>query len=144
MPEKLNEEALRREDFVEGTPVVLADGQAWSLRQPIVRFKPSRSSPSGFRTCLRLASVDDYQDLVDAYQALFTESSTAKVHELARRELAIATALLMGNYDLSEEQVESLLEFSYDEGDPEGNRIREEVMACAFGQGPKRSDAGTE
>lgn len=145
MPEKLNEEALRREDFVEGTPVVLADGQAWSLRRPMVRFRPSNTSTSGFRSVIRLTGQDDYQSLIDAYRTLFEGEGSVRVDEMARLELAIGRALLLGNYEIAEEQLGELLEFGYDEeSDPEGNRIREEVMACAFGQGPKRSDAGIE
>ena len=138
MPEKLNEQALRRPEFEDGAPVTLADGQEWRLPRPRVRLVPDESD-MGFK--VRVACPGDngrFQELMDALDA-----ATDGV-DLMRAELAVGRHLLCLNYDLTPAQVADLLQFSYRDDDPEGMAIREAVMGVAFGNGPKRSDAGTE
>lgn len=148
MAELLNEAELRRPDFRPGTPVVLADGQAWHLRRPLIWFVPDDGNPSGFRMCLEVEQNDDYQGLMDSLRegsdAIETEGREGQF-KFIRAELAIGKRLLLANYDLSPEQVAVLMRFGYDkEGNPEGYRIRDEVMAVAEGLGPKQSPDGTE
>jgi hypothetical protein len=138
VPEKLDEQALRRPEFEDGAPVVLADGQEWRLPRPRVRLVPD-DSDRGFK--LRLALPADegrFQTLMDTLDA-----ATEGV-DLMRAELAVARHLLLLNYDLTPAQVADLLQFSYRDDDPEGAAIREAVMGVAYGNAPKPSDGGTE
>lgn len=139
----LDEQALRRPGFKEGTPVVLADGQAWHLRRPVVRFVPS-DSDVGFRACLSLARGDGYDALLTAWQSAAEaarEDESASARAVAA-ELALGRAVLTANYDLTTEQLAELLQFGFDPDDEEAFRIRSEVLAAATGDDPKPSAGG--
>jgi hypothetical protein len=145
--ERLDEQALRRHDFVAGTPVVLADNQPWSLRRPLVWFVPNDGNPSGFTTVLNLEPDDDFQALLDRRAAIFREHEGGKapVVEIVGVEFAIGKRLLLANYDLTPEQLGRVLRWGYGKHEnPEGARIREEVLDVAEGLGPKLSPDGTD
>jgi hypothetical protein len=133
----LDEVTLRRPDFVEGEPVVLADGQTWQLRRPLVRFTPAETD-SGFAVVLSLNNDPQYGALYRRYEAV--EPGCPVMAE----SLALARAVLLANYDLTADQVGELLQFGASDDDPEGWRIREEVMAVCLGMGKERSGAGEE
>ena len=141
---KLDEARLRRADFVPGSAVVLADGQEWQLRRPVVRFLPDDSTGSGFQSCLILGDDrDEFHALVKARDALFGGGATAPILKLAGPELKIGRAMLAANYDLTADQVRTLLQFAYDaEQDPVGAGIRDAVMEVAEGLGPKPGAGG--
>lgn len=143
MPEKLDEQALRRPDFVPGAPVVLADGQTYYLRRPVVRFVPDDTHESGFEVRLTLAGEDEFAALMKKREAAFESSEFVSVSEVAGAELRVGRMILLANYDLTPDQVASLLQFGYDaEADPEGSEIRDAVMDVATGRG-KKPEAGT-
>jgi hypothetical protein len=145
MPEKLDEAALRRPDFVEGVRVVLADSQSWSLRTPVVWFVPHDASPSGFRSCTLLGPGDRFQDLLDARSAAMAKPEAAAAAEIIGAELALGRELLLANYRLTPDQVAQVLRFGYDaDSNPEGRRIRDEVMDVVLGMGPKPQPDGTD
>ncbi len=89
----LDENHLRRPDFVEGEPVVLADGQTWQLRRPIVRFVPAETE-AGFAVCLSLNNDATYGSHYRRYEAV--EPGQPVIAE----SLALARAVLLANYDL--------------------------------------------
>ena len=134
MTAKLDETALRRQEFQPGEPVVLADGQPWQLRRPVLAFVPAETE-AGFAVCLDLDGDDGFGDLVTAYDA--ADGGPA----LLRAELALGRAVLIAQYDLSAAQVARLLRFGYGDN-PDGSRIRDEVLAVATGRGKGQSDAG--
>jgi hypothetical protein len=137
-----DETELRRPEFEDGTPVVLADGREWTLAKPRVRWVPD-GSDRGCKVVLSRPDGGAFSRLTAEYDALWATGEPVAYHDLARVELGLGRALLLANYDLTDEQVGGLLQFSYDrEGDPEGARIREEVTDVAFGVGPKPSAAG--
>jgi hypothetical protein len=142
---KLDEQALRRPDFVPGTPVKLGDGQSWELRRPVVRFVPS-ANDAGFETRLRLEGDDDYEALCRradaAARAVREGGEGASTAPYIAAELAMGRAILLGNYDLTPEQVADLLQFSYDPADEAGWELRLSVLAVARGEGPKPSGDG--
>lgn len=142
-PAKLDERALRREDFVPGSPVVLADSQSWQLRRPVMRFVPDDTHESGFQVRLTLAGECRYDDLMKRRDAAFGDAGTANLADLVGVELAIGKLLLLSNYDLTPGQVADLLQFGYDEeSDPEGTAMRDAVVDVAMGRGKKPSPAG--
>jgi hypothetical protein len=135
---KLDERALRRPDFVPGASVTLADGGEWQLRKPVIRFVPDDGHESGFQVRLTLAGECRYDDLMRRRDAAFGEAGTANLADLAGVELAIGRLLLLANYDLTPEQVATLLQFGYDEeSDPEGTAVRDAVIDVALGRGKK-------
>jgi len=130
----LNEGECRRPTFEGGTPVVLGDGQEWFLAKPRVSWVP-HDGPAGFRSRLRLG--DDYQVLLDAQEA--AEGGA----EIIRSELALGSRLLLHNYDLTTDQLATLLTFGYgDDADPADVAVREAVVDVALGIGPKPSAVG--
>lgn len=131
-----NEQDSRRPTFAPGRVVVLADGQGWNLPLPRVRLVPS-DNEAGFETFITPKSLGvDYGKLLDAYGEL-KEGDLVIV-----AELRLAAALLLANYSLTKEQVAEVMQFAYRDDDPEGARIREEVMDVALGRGPKAPAAG--
>ena len=133
----LDEKALRRPEFVPGSPVVLADGQRWELRRPIVRFVPADNA-NGFETRLKLDDDGTFARQLAAMEA--AETGLASVVA----QLAIGRTLLVANYDLTDSQVGDLLQFGYDDSDPAGVAIRDAVMDVVWGNGPKPSAAGDD
>jgi hypothetical protein len=139
----LDEKALRRPDFVPGSPVTLADGQIWFLRRPVMRFVPNDDHESGFDVRLSLDGDTLYNDLMARRVAAFGETGFADLASLVPVELAIGKLLLLVNYDLTPAQLADLLQFGYDaDEDPEGMAIRDDVIAVAQGRGKKPSPAG--
>ncbi len=138
----LDEQALRRPGFEEGTAVTLADGQDWQLARPRVRLCPA-ANDQGWKTVLTRPDGGVFAGLMDAYDNL---SEEATVGEVARLELGLGKALLTANYELDDEQVGSLIQFAYNaKDDPEGTACREAVMGVIFGYGaPKPSAVGDD
>lgn len=137
---RLDEASLRREDFVPGSPVTLADGQTWFLRRPVMRFVPDDTHESGFQVRLTLAGDSKYNDLMKRREAVFSTATSTAVVDIAGVELAIGRLLLLSNYDIDPAHLPSLLQFGYDaDSDPEGAALRDEVMDVAMGYGKKAS-----
>lgn len=132
----LSERERRRPGFSGGAEVVLADGQAWTLAKPRVRFAPA---DDGFAVVLIGPGGDAYQALVDAYESAAESGEPGRV---LGAELRLARALLLANYDLTPAEVGMLIQFSFSEDDAEGCRIRDEALDVAFGRGKART-AGT-
>jgi hypothetical protein len=141
---RLDEQSLRRPNFVPGVPVFLGDGQQWELRKPLVRFVPDDNSPTGFATVLTIADDGTFQGLIDKHRISHESDGEKDVDVFIATELAIGRALLLANYDLTPPQVALLLQFGYDkENDPEGVAIRSDVMAVARGQSDPKALTGS-
>lgn len=134
----LNETELRRPDFREGCPVVLADGQVWSVPQPVVRWLPGRSK-AGFRTVVSInEQTSDYDELLTQWED--STNSRGRINAI----FGMAAKLLRANYDLTDDQIDEILVFgATPDIDPEPARIFEEMSNIALGNGPKPSAAGT-
>jgi hypothetical protein len=143
----LDEKSKRRPDFAGGTAVVLADGQEWTLAKPLVRFAFD-SGEDGFTTTLSVNGVDDFaslmRDVDAAYEKVYGDRDAAGDEKarvdfgpVIRAELAVGAALLRRNYDLTPEEMSSVLQFSYDDSDEVGEGARSAVMDIAKGIGPK-------
>jgi hypothetical protein len=104
-----DERALRRPVFVEGTSVVLADGQSWSLPE-------------------RRRDRDDPE--YDGMLRMILEAED--VAERLRSELALTIFLLSRNYELSPEHYRTLLGF--ESGDPALATLQRDVHALVVAQ----------
>ena len=105
----VDERTLRRAAFVEGTNVVLADGQSWSL--------PGR----------RL-DHDDPEYVAMLRMVREAEDATERL----RAELALTIFLLSRNYEISPELYQTLLDF--EPGDPALTVLQRDVHALALAQ----------
>ena len=135
---KIDEISARRPDFVPGEPVLLADGQEWQLRRPVVEFAPA-DNDAGFTVHLTLDDDGSFGAALDAIEAM---DDTASMSALVVLELKVARMVLLANYDLTPVQVGTLLRFGYDGG--RAAKLREDVMDVVWGRGPKRSAAGDD
>jgi hypothetical protein len=131
----LTERERRREGFHGGAPVVLLDGETWYLPRPRVRF--GVSDGDGYTVFVTAPEVDGYDALIERFE------ESEGDHEFVASSLAMAKALILANYDLTTDEVNRVMQFSWDQDDAEAFRIRKDVMAIALGNAPK-ADAGTE
>ncbi len=133
---RMDEQSKRRPDFSRsGNSIVSLASmrQPWYFPKPRVRFTPDDSD--GFRTILDLD--DDYQALVDAYNAAFTENEQG-VGNVVQSEIALGKRLLLRNYTLTNAEIGTILQFGYDQAiDPEASDIRNAVIDVALGIAPK-------
>lgn len=126
-----DEKDYRRPDWREGVNVVLADGQAWALPRVLVRLVPTADGKD-YEPYARVGDAGDrtFSDLLKAHDEAVEENDDKKYF---LTELQLARHLLLVNYDLDGGQVAELLQFSLDvEADPEGARIRQEVLDVVF------------
>lgn len=123
-------------DQVSGVNVLMADGQAWCLPKPLVRFVPSADDVMEPYIKLNGETPDrSYFDLYRKYE------EASKNTDVMRAVVALAKALLLLHYDLTEDQLKEVIQLSYHAGDAEGHRIFTEVMSVVEGAGdslPKR------
>jgi hypothetical protein len=105
----VNERSVQRTSFVEGTNVVLADGQTWSLPE-------------------RRLDHDDHE--YDAMLRMVCEAEDEA--ERLRAELALTIFLLNRNYELSPELYQTLLDF--EPGDPALAALQRDVHGLALSQ----------
>jgi hypothetical protein len=131
----LTERARRRPEYRGGAPVVLLDGETWFLPRPRVRF--GVADADGYTVFLTMPEVDGYDALYERFQEAESD------HEFVAASLALAKSLITANYDLSTDEVNEVLQFSWDPEDAEAFRVRKEVTAIALGNGPKAED-GTD
>lgn len=126
-----------RGPYLGGAEVVMADGQAWALPKPLVRFGRG-DGPKGYRRIV-VSDVDGFEEKMAAVDRL-QEAQDGTIAEYYAATLAVGEALVLRNYDLTPAELDQILQFSMsEEDDPEGYRIMEEVMGVAAGRGPKRS-----
>lgn len=100
----LDELALRKESFTEGTQVRLGDGQEWTFREPVVCFRPEQAKDGfwyfgpGRRTF-----GNDYESLLSILAE--TEDANERYNAL----LGLAVLVLAQNYTLTPAEVATLL-----------------------------------
>jgi hypothetical protein len=142
---KLNEAEKRRPDFRGGRPVVMADGQEWSLARPRVRFVPA-DNDAGFEIILS-GPGDGYNELIERRTALLGggDLPADAVRRAIAVNLEIGKRLLLANYDLTTAELGQVLQYGYDDDDADGRRVLEGVLDVAYGNdAPKPSAGGGE
>lgn len=137
----LNETERRRADFAGGAPVKMADGQEWVLAKPLIQFAYS-AGPLGFNVVLNITEGDNFNNLM---QSVDTALEAGNGDQIVGSQLAIGAALLRRNYDLTDEEMGTLLRFAYGETDGiEANERRLNVMDIARGNGLKVKEGTSE
>lgn len=130
----LDEKALRRPNFDElnSAPVVLADGQTWSLPKPVLIVRPVFRGGRAVDSVPVLTCGPEFTERKDAVFAAEGEAIIPAGADLA-------AYMLLRHYDLSDDQLGELLGF-----DAGAGWLRE-VMAVANGlTAPKVSSAGSD
>jgi hypothetical protein len=149
----MNEQEHRRPDFIGGEPIRMADGNEWILPRPLAWFVMD-DDESGVNRQWNLGS--EYGALLEAQQDAFNATRAGEDDPVERvgnfrkwvaSEIRIARWLLLKNYNLTKEQVNSLVRFGYSVADdPEAVALREAVMDLAFGmtEPPKTNPVGSD
>lgn len=141
------EASRRKPGFRGGELITLLDGQGWYFAKPLVRF--TFDDADGYETVLSLDGQDDYQKIMDELDAAARSYDPDKnqaeaTRNIIRTHLKLARTLLLVNYDLSREELRSLVQFSYaDDEDIQGATLMRAVLAVARGDVPKRDGVGS-
>ncbi len=140
----IDEMARRRPDFLDGVPVRLADGQQWVLPKPKARFAFAGDGYSVQLSCGPTITDEDraYQAAYDAHNAA-TEADESTFRDIVSAQMRLAGALLRRNYQLSDDELSSLIVFAYDETDAAYFEIKETVLSIALGRGAPKASAGS-
>ena len=130
----LDEKALRRPTFAEGSRVKLADGQEWTFPKPRIRFKP--------RVVDGRVEIDGGAtfgpEFDEKLEMLFGLGEIEGVERL-RLQFEVAVRLLSTNYDLPRGAVGDLLVL--EAGDPASEERWESITNVMLGISPKPSPA---
>jgi hypothetical protein len=142
----LNEKQLRRDDFVDGVPVVLTDGQTWTLARPIVFEKPSRfrrkivTGPDGAKDLGVPVALDG-----DPYFGKLAELVTTEGIDHLNCLLDLGARLLARNYNIEEDAIAELLALEHDANGQQAEENREmwaTIADTALGISPPPSPVG--
>lgn len=135
---KIDEQSRRTERYSGDVPVVLADGQQWCLPKPRVRYAP-KPMPDGNPGSVRRTSFGrGYDEALDEFLRSETDETEGGVMRQVNAHLSLASALIRINYDLTDDEVEDLvqLDFSAD-ATPEDAALRAAFLEVAHGIAPK-------
>lgn len=130
-----DEATLRRSEFTEGEPIVLADGQAWTFPRPTVQLFPAFDAEGNFAACHgRPTFGPDY----DAKLETFLQAGP--VEDQLQSLMALAVDLLRRNYTLTPADLAAILRYRPDD---EASSARWQAIAdVAQGRSPKASPVG--
>lgn len=131
----------RKPEFIEGSPIKLADGQTYHFRRPIVEFRLTFDGGKvKFGESPRLGTGtaetfgDEWYGLLDDFQQAEEQDDRLNAYG------ALAVYLLRLNYDLADAEVVSLLPFAT--ADEENQAMWSELMDVASGNGKKAFAGG--
>lgn len=127
---KLDESALRTESFTEGVKIKLGDGQEWWFPKPVTEFRLSFEEGNRAQYALSRSTYGlEYWSLFDE----FAEAEEAIDQASALANLAVY--LLRRNYDLSNDDLMTLLPYIIEDSETMG--MWREIADVAMGNGKK-------
>ena len=131
----------RKEDFRADVPVILADGQTWFLPRPRIRLRPK--IVDGKATIAQENSFGlEYMELVSEYYR--TQADEGNWNEWIVASFDLAVSVLLRNYELSPEEIESLIYFDFSEPpDPLSREMFETFRDVSLGIQKKTSPDST-
>lgn len=129
----------RKPGFRGDVEVTLCDGQTWYLPRPRVRFNPVEANGSSVTASAMHSFGPEYMTKVEAWhKCLADEASTMAEYAAVLMDLAVA--LLRLNYDLTIEEVGSVLWFDFGQPEDTDNvAMREILIGTAMGMVPKKT-----
>lgn len=131
---RLDENRLRRPEFLEGVPIPLADGQTWHFPRPTIDVVPEVRADGAVKLASRPSFGPGYDDLIDAFHQASTPA------EQLRALFTLAIDLLSRNYNLEPGHYPQLLRFRG--GDRECETTWQQIVDVALGRGPKACPVG--
>lgn len=137
--ERLDEKALRRPGFCEGSPIVLADGQEWIFPRPWMRLRPRRDKETGrIQAGGGMSFGEAFEDVMDALAETDEEDISTRIGY----QFEMAVMLLCQNYELSDRDVSRLLVLDLE--DDASRKTWADVCAVIMGEAPKRLADGSD
>ena len=133
----LDERALRRDAFTEGSRIVLGDGQAWAFPLPVLRLYPVRAPDGRLTVGGGPGYGSDYADLVDQLVDCDPGDTTARL----ALQFQMAALLLERNYTLTDRNLRRLL--AIDLADPACEPRWAQINQVLLGRPPKPSADGS-
>lgn len=102
----LNEASLRRPTFSleDSVAVVMADGQEWFLRRPVLRLRPKFAGGRATSSTMQ-PFLEGGSELVSLLEAITADG------DFVQAAINIGAYLLGFNYDLADEHLEELFSF---------------------------------
>ena len=133
----LDERALRRPEFTEGTKIVLGDGQAWTFPHPWLRLYPVRGRDGQLTVGGGMGFGADHDDLIDRLVDCDPGDTAGRL----ALQFQMAAGLLRRNYELSDRGLRELLVI--DLADPDCERRWQQINQVLLGSPPKPSADGS-
>ena len=133
----LDEWALRRPGFTEGTRIVLGDGQLWTFPRPWLRLYPVRAEDGQLTVGGGMGFGALHDDLVDQ----LVDCEPGDTMGRLTLQFQMASALLAHNYELSDRNLRSLL--AIDLADPECESRWQQINQVLLNSPPKHSADGS-
>ena len=133
----LDERALRRPEFTEGTRIVLGDGQAWTFPPSWLRLYPGRGQDGEFTVGGGMGFGSAYDDLIDRLIDCDPGDTAGRL----ALQFQMAAALLNRNYELSDRDLRELLVI--DLADPACEPRWRQINQVLLGSPPKPSADGS-
>jgi hypothetical protein len=132
----IDEKARRKPGFTPGVGVVLADGQEWTFALPRLRVTPGRRvDGSGFHAELGRVGLADYP----RWAAIIAGDDPVPNREYWDIRVAAGATLLLANYDLSDDELASLLVWV--SADPASEERWDRIDDAILGVVPKAEPA---
>jgi hypothetical protein len=130
----LDEKALRKPGFQEGTKVTLADGQDWVFPKPRIRFTPRIVGGK-----VEINGGPSFGPELDNQLDILFGVAEADPAERLRVKFEIAVRLLAANYDLKPTDFARLIVL--EPGDPASDERWDQLSSAIMGIAPKPSPA---
>lgn len=127
----LDEKALRKPGFSEGSRVVLGDGQEWTLPEYTYSFYPEYGEDGRITAGGRTS----YGPEVDADLDVWLGSAEVEPIDRIGAQMRVVSGLLLRNYDLDLPALQVLLKKN--NADESSRKVWEGVVHAVLGVSPK-------
>ena len=131
---RIDEKSRRKPGFTPGVAVVLADGQEWKFPPPRLRLSPVRAG-DGFAVAVNRAGLPDYP----RWEAVLYSEAQVPAEEYWTVRMTAAATLLLANYELTDQELDSLL--VWETGDPAADERWDRIDEAILGVVPKPAPA---
>lgn len=150
----ISEQECRREDWIEGVPILLENDEEWQFPKPVMQLRLSLGGgqvghefvPASTDTNRRFSQA--YFDEMDAFRETIVnlpapdepvEGERVTGLDLTKMGFSLAANLLRRNYTLTDDEVAELLQGPV--GDPRTDMMWVAIRDVALGIAPKAAPA---
>lgn len=140
----IDESSRRRPGFRGDVAVELSDSQTWHLPIPRIRFRPARDDAGKITAKQSYSFGPEYLAKVEAYYEAKEDETEAGGERILLATLDLASAVLLANYDLTDDEVGELIQFDFGLPVDEANvAMRSTLLFTALGIEKKETEAGS-